>query len=417
MLAPCAQAEVIVGLTDTNQLVTFDSAAPGTILSTVAITGLQGGEILRGIDIRPATGQLYGLGSTSRIYRINPFTGAATAVGSGPFSPLLSGTEFGFDFNPVPDAIRIVSEGGQNLRVNPNTGVLLGQDTGLVYAPGDPREGVPPDIVGAAYTNNTEGAVNTTLYAIEALGGFLVRVGGPESNPSPNTGQLFTVGALGVTTTQPVGFDIAPGTGRAFASVNGGGGPTRLNTVNLATGQATLVGSIGGGAIIRAIAVLAFQRTLVVGAGAGGGPPVMAFDAVTGTLKFNAFPFPPGFTGGVRVATCDVNGDGVPDIVAGAGPGGGPHVRVFHGVTGADLPGPIGSFFPFAPAFTGGVFVGCLDLNYDGKADVVVGAGAGGGPHVRVFDGATGLDITGTPLGSFFPFPPAFTGGVFVGGH
>jgi hypothetical protein len=225
------------------------------------------------------------------------------------------------------------------------------------------------------------------------------------------------VGALGVDTDGgAAGFDIAPGTGRAFAALTVGV-TSGLYTISLATGQATLVGTIGGGTNVRDLAVLAFQRTLVVGAGAGGGPHVIAFDAVTGTPKFGAFAFPAGFTGGVRVATCDVNGDGVPDIVAGAGPGGGPHVRVLDGVTGAQPPGAIGSFFAFGPGFTGGVFVGCLDLNYDGKADVVVGAGPGGGPHVRVFDGATGLDITGTPLGGFFPFPPAFTGGVFVGGN
>src|SRR5678809_1253267 len=93
-------SELIYGVTTTNLLVSFNSGAPGTILSSVAITGLQAGETILGIDFRPATKQLYGLGSTSRIYTISLSTGAATAVGS-PFTPALSGTAFGFDFNPT----------------------------------------------------------------------------------------------------------------------------------------------------------------------------------------------------------------------------------------------------------------------------------------------------------------------------
>ena len=92
-----AAADTVWGVTSTGDLISFDSATPGTI-TTVAITGLQGGETLLGIDQRPATGQLYGLGSTSRLYVINPTTGVATAVNATPFAAL-DGTSFGFDFN------------------------------------------------------------------------------------------------------------------------------------------------------------------------------------------------------------------------------------------------------------------------------------------------------------------------------
>jgi hypothetical protein len=111
----------------------------------------------------------------------------------------------------------------------------------------------------------------------------------------------------------------------------------------------------------------------------------------------------------VRITTCDLNLDGVPDIVTAAGPGGGPHVRAFDGKTGLQFSGPAGSFFAYTAAFTGGVFVGCTDVNGDGLPDIVTGAGAGGGPHVRAFDGRTGVEILG-----FFAFNPAFLGGVFV---
>jgi hypothetical protein len=104
--------------------------------------------------------------------------------------------------------------------------------------------------------------------------------------------------------------------------------------------------------------------------------------------------------------------DPAPEIVTGAGPGGGPHVKVFNDVTGGLVvtSGTIGSFFPYAPAFTGGAHVGCADVNLDGVPDVITGPGPGGGPHVRAFSGLTGADVF-----NVFAFPPAFTGGAFVG--
>jgi hypothetical protein len=179
----------------------------------------------------------------------------------------------------------------------------------------------------------------------------------------------------------------------------------------IAAGGTTYRIQVGGFFGSQGTAVLNIHALpiLVTGADAGGGPHVRVFDALTGPEKFGFFAFNPAFTGGVRVAMGDVNGDGTPDIIVGPGPGGGPHVRVFDGATGTQLPGPVGSFFAFDPAFTGGVFVAAGDINGDGKADVIVGADAGGGPHVKVFDGATGA-----VLQSFFAFDPAFTGGVRV---
>jgi hypothetical protein len=152
------------------------------------------------------------------------------------------------------------------------------------------------------------------------------------------------------------------------------------------------------------------RRIIVAGADAGGGPAVSVFDAATGTLRFSFFAFDPGFTGGVRVAVGDVDGSGVPDIIVGAGPGGGPNIRVFNGITGQQLPGPLGNFFAFSPQFTGGVYVASGDVNDDGYSDIIVGAGAGGGPNVTVFSGKDG-----SMLYSLFPYPVGFSGGVRVG--
>jgi subtilisin-like proprotein convertase family protein len=144
---------------------------------------------------------------------------------------------------------------------------------------------------------------------------------------------------------------------------------------------------------------------LVVGADAGGGPEVEVLNQATLAPIMAFFAYDPAFMGGVRVATGDVNGDGVPDIITGPGPSGGPDIRVFDGKTGAL----IREFMAFDPRFTGGVFVAAGDVNGDGFADIIVGADAGGGPEVRVFSGKDG-----TPLFSFFAYTEAFTGGVRV---
>jgi hypothetical protein len=235
------RAQPVSGITTTNTLVTFDAATPGTIQSSVAVTGLQGGETLLGIDRRPATGGLYGLGSTSRLYLINTTTGAATQVGSaGAFT--LSGTAFGFDFNPTVDRIRVTTTSGQNLRLNPNDGTLTAADTPLAYAAGDPNAAATARVVGSAYTNNFVGAATTTLFAIDSNLDILAT-----QNP-PNNGTLNTVGPLGFNRSDLAGFDISGTSGIAYASLTApAGNSSLLYTINLATGAATLVGTIGGG--------------------------------------------------------------------------------------------------------------------------------------------------------------------------
>jgi hypothetical protein len=252
-----ARAELVTGLSTTGNLVTFDSTTPGTIDTTVAITGLESGETMLGIDRRPSNGLLYGLGSTSRLYSINTTTGLATAVGASPFAPVLTGTAFGFDFNPVPDRIRVVSTDTTNFRLNPNTGALAGTDTPLSYAAGDTGVGITPRIVGSAYTNNVSGTSATTLFGIDSNRDVLVMQGGPSGSPSPNGGVLTTIGGgLGVDTSDLVGFDISGITGVAYASLTPPtGGASQLFTIDLTTGTATLVGSIGGGVTLADLAV------------------------------------------------------------------------------------------------------------------------------------------------------------------
>ena len=229
-----AHAETIVALTSSNRLVSFDHATPGTTTSIVQVTGLQPSETLLGLDFRPATGGLYALGSTSRLYILDTTTGAARLVGSGAFTPALNGTRFGFDFNPAVDRIRVTSDADQNMRLNPDTGAVAAVDTNLQFAATDPHAGANPNVVGSAYSNNFAGATTTVLYDIDSnVDELLIQ------NP-PNSGTLNTVGALGVDTNDDVGFDISGGTGTAYASLS-----NNLYTINLQSGVATLIGAIG----------------------------------------------------------------------------------------------------------------------------------------------------------------------------
>jgi hypothetical protein len=246
-----------------NNLLSFDSATPGTVVTIAAITGLTGGagEIVEAIDFRPATGQLYALGirdmgltDEARIYVIDPLTAKATQVGTG-FTVLEGGTNYGFDFNPTSDRLRVVNDADENARFIPDNGARAdtpGNDTNLDH----PTES--EEIIASAYDRNFASTVGnaTTLYAIDFATKSLVIQGGIDANPNPNGGLITTIGSLNVTLdSRNAGFDIANATGTAFASLTVGG-TTGLYTIDLATGTATLVGAIGAGTTeVRGLAV------------------------------------------------------------------------------------------------------------------------------------------------------------------
>lgn len=254
-LRPQAQPRVF-GVTRDNDLVTFRPGAASTILSTKRILGLQVGESVLGIDFRPSTGELYGLGSTSRLYRISTTNATAFEVGATAFTPALLGVEFGFDFNPVPDRIRVVSDAEQNLRLHPDTGAVASNDSVLAYDLADPNNGANPSLVGIAYTNNFTGAGSTTLYGIDESLDVLVTQGSPGGSPtSPNAGTLFTVGALGVDTVRAVGLDVSVQGGMLASLTASGATQSDLYSINTVTGAATLIGRIGAADLVTDIAI------------------------------------------------------------------------------------------------------------------------------------------------------------------
>jgi hypothetical protein len=229
---------------DENHLVKFPLGAPG-LVTTTAINGLVDGEKIVGLDIRPADGKIYALGTTSRVYTIDRKTAQATAVSKQPFTPALAGQGWGMDFNPVVDKIRVVTEFDQNLRLDPTSGsvVMSTADGMLTFAAGDPNEGQSPALVGAAYTNSvTPAPTATTLYGIDATRDLLVKL------PAPNDGKVMTVGTLDVIIADDtLGFDIR-GTEatklEAYLAMRVGA-KNNLYRIDLETAKTTLVAAIG----------------------------------------------------------------------------------------------------------------------------------------------------------------------------
>jgi hypothetical protein len=244
----------VYGLTTSNRLVTFSLRTPYRIRDTRRITGLARGEQVVGIDVRPANGRLYAVGSTSRVYTVDPRSGRATAVGD-PFTPALDGTEFGVDFNPQADRLRVISNLGQNLRIVPDTGQVAANkgDTPLTYVKGDQFEGILPRMVAAAYTNNVPAAPSTQLYDIDT------RQDTVALQSPPNDGVLKTVGELRVDTERMTGLDIytVKGMDIAVASLTpAGSNGSNVYVVDLTTGRANLLSPVGRfGVPLRDIAV------------------------------------------------------------------------------------------------------------------------------------------------------------------
>lgn len=259
--------ETLYALTDGNALLRLNAGQPQKVLQRVSIKGLQPGEQLLGIDYRVARGVLFAYGSSGRFYTLNTETGAASAVG-GPIAVKTAGSETGFDFNPTVDRIRLVTDEGQNLRLHPDTGAVVDSDANapglqtdgtLAYAANDVNAGRKPRIMAAGYTYNKTNEKITTNFAIDGGLGTLVTQGtreGVTPAVSPNSGQLFTVGALGSGPVARAALDIADINNAAFAALTPAGArASALYLVNLDNGSAQRIGRIGGGELVRGIAI------------------------------------------------------------------------------------------------------------------------------------------------------------------
>ena len=240
----CEKRLAVIGLTSTQQLVPFSSDKIGKTRSVVSIVGLAGDTAIVGIDYRPATGELYGLGNAGGVYTLDPETGVATFESQ--LTVLPSGASFGVDFNPTVDRLRIVSDTGQNLRANVDTGATT-VDLALTAM----------GIADAAYTNNdADPNTATTLFDIDAALDQVV------IQAPPNNGNINPAGKLLVDAGSAVGFDIYTNTrsaaNQAFASlqVDGVSGFYRIDVLS---GRATLVGEFRGGTMVTDIAIAPAQ--------------------------------------------------------------------------------------------------------------------------------------------------------------
>ena len=212
-----ANAELVYGVSDQlDELVSFDSSSPGTLLTANSITGLSSGEEIRGIDW--IGGTLYGLGNQSHLYTINPATGAATQVGAV-FSPVLNGIDFGF--NAGTSQLYVSSDLGQNLTINPITGAAT----------------AGPNYSGAVLDSLAYDYSSSGFYGISAASHDLYSV-------NPATGATSLIGPTGVSFVDRIGFDISPLSNNAFFSGTVAG-QTEFFDVNLATGALTLIGDVG----------------------------------------------------------------------------------------------------------------------------------------------------------------------------
>jgi hypothetical protein len=425
-------------------LVRFNTATPGTA-TTVAISNVAAGEVLVGIDYRPATGQLLGLGvnstsNTATLYRIDPQTGVATAIsatGGISFVTALgaavdlpdASVGYGIAIDPILDQVRVVTGTGLSFRVNASTGAAIDSDLGGILGS---VPGVNTDIslsggaLGATAISFTNafaplaGQTATTQLAIDAATGKLFQLNSTLPGVLTSIGTV-TLNGSPLTFGNLVGFDIpasvqvaaanGSASGDAFVSLTSNG-TTTLYSIDLGTGVATSLGTILTGdttvsGLVVADSVVSLTSAepggFAVGPGSGLSATTKLY-STTGVATGTATGLDASFTGGVRVARADINGDGVTDIVSGSGPGSVTRVVVTDGSTGTVLL----DFMPFEASFTGGVYVAAGDLTGDGKAELIVTPDEGGGPRVRVFQGGS----LNTQLADFFGIAdPNFRGG------
>jgi hypothetical protein len=301
-----------------------------------------------------------------------------TAAGNQGDGVLLTG---GASENLIGDA---TTSAGNTIAFNSGNGVTVqsgsknsilknsihdNSDLGIELAAGANNDQAAPTLTNAVLISGAlrvqgsiTGAANST-YTVEVFGNATADASGDGEGEFYLGSALVTTDAAGAATFTFVASTI-PNTATVFsATATDPVGNTSEFSNNVALSPA-------------------INPAVVVGAGSGGSPTAAAFDK-TGDLLLSADVFASSFTGGVRVATGDVNGDGIPDVAVGTGPGTSTLVLILDGATGKQL----FSIQPFEPGFIGGVFVALGDINGDGKADLAISPDEGGGPRVRVFNG------------------------------
>ncbi len=259
---PAPPVYQVFGVDVSNQLFTVSSSDFNTVSTIGVINNLQPGENVLGVSFSPE-GALYALGSTSRIYTIDTTTGNATEVGTGPFTPALNGTHFGFSFSPVTYHLRITSDAGQNFRINSSTGTLAdAEDAPLSYDLSDVNAGATPSVVTTSSSCSCEHP--PTVYGIDSVLGVFVSLGSfAGSQSSPNLGQLFTLGPIGFDVSGRVALTLPNLASYAFAAAASGSDTfSKIYSIQLDNGTSTFLGDAVGLQPIQSLSVLPYHPAL-----------------------------------------------------------------------------------------------------------------------------------------------------------
>lgn len=259
-IPPLVSGQTIYGVTSNQYLITFDSENPSVVRTHIPITGITAGQLISGLDVRPATGELYAIGyeastGLAQLYTINTTSGMATSI--APAIMLATNmSNLSFDFNPMVDRIRLVSSNGNNYRLHPTTGAIAATDINLAYSISDVNNGVTPKIGSGAYTNSFGGTNNTKLFVYDDSLNVVAL-----QNP-PNNGILNTIGNSGIvqsltdrTSDIDIYYNHTTHTNTAFL-ISNSSTFDQLHTLNTTTGISNLVGLIGNGIALRDIAVM-----------------------------------------------------------------------------------------------------------------------------------------------------------------
>lgn len=251
--------ELVYGITSNQYLISFDNMMPGKIRSHLSISGITAGQTIEGLDVRPATGELYAVGynvtnGLIQLYTIAPATGVATSVAVA--DTIGSGiARLGVDFNPTVDRIRVVGSNGSNYRLHPTTGIVVAVDGNLAYSATDANAGTMPNVATGAYTNSFGGSNNTKLFVYDDALNILAL-----QNP-PNNGTLNTIGTSGlmqsttdVTSDIDIYYNHSTHMNEGYMVSNASLFDT-FYMLNTSTGAATSVGMIGYGTAVKDIAV------------------------------------------------------------------------------------------------------------------------------------------------------------------
>ncbi len=235
--ASASAAEQLAGLTADNQLLLFRSDSPANLQGAVTVTGLETGETLLAIGYQDQLGRIYALGSTNRLYVVNPITGAARPVSTTAFSPPLNGDQFTLALDNSTNLARVYSNTGQNLSLSVLNGQTAQVGASYSYDPTDPGTGATPIISALAYSAPPSGSAGTpALYGIDSGRNALVT--------APTQAALIrTIGDLGVKAEGPAALVLTKsGTALAALRATTNGNP-ELYDVDLSTGAATPISS------------------------------------------------------------------------------------------------------------------------------------------------------------------------------